>query len=195
MLQDFKKEEILEKMRKLERREDELKQIEKELKEAIRLRSQNEDHRLSLEGKKEYALTVKSKSNIFSKIASLLLHRGKYYEINKQININIEELQLLEEEQQRIEARITDLQEIQSNLKQENIVLPKCVQQYDGTLVITEEALGEEEKERVKNIDAIPSDKKVLVHYKNRRQHQWKRKKFHRLLLAVCRDISDILVI
>lgn len=167
MLQEFRKEEILRKLKELARREEELKKIEMELKDAIKLSDENIDKRASIEGKKEYALTVKGKTSIFSKLASLLLHRGKYHEINQQINMNLEELKFLEEEQKKIDARITELEQRQAELKKENTVLPECVQEYNGTVVITETLTGNENKERVKKIDTIPSDQKVLVHCTN----------------------------
>ena len=167
MLQDFNKNETVQKIKKA-------KKIEQELKEAEELLSKVSADRMGIAGTKEElenakntALITKQKVSIFSKIASIF-HRGEYYKANEQIKLKDKELANIEKEYEEL---VKKEKEIDNKLivlkeKSESLKAEEFIKEEDGKLIITDENSKSRNTEE-KSLEQIESNKRAIVHCTN----------------------------
>lgn len=170
MLQNFSSKEILEQMSEIEILQEELKNL-KEERERIRSLCSKKDGKIwDIENHLSTFLIEKQKVSIFSKIASLF-NIGKFYNINKQMKEQEEQLKLLKEEYQQLKQKESELFEREFSLSDrvEERKLASFLKENEGILTITEknDDYLKRDKTTTKGLKEIDLERRVLVHCTN----------------------------
>lgn len=168
MLQDFDSSKVLDDYRESKRIKDELKRvIEESKKTSVSLyskRSQKE----GVEGQRQKALVTRHKIGLLSRIASIF-HRGKYYGETQGIKAAEASLKRLAKECEQLEAHEMELSAKEKELrsKEETSKMPECIEERDGRMAITDEAIIRGTRFRETLTQSLNPSQKVLVHCTN----------------------------
>lgn len=168
MLQDFNRKKTLEELRESRRLAQEYKNVSEKLERKYGSVDYGKAKIERLEEEKAKALVVQQKIGILSKLASFF-HKGKYYEVNQQIETYEKELSTGKKEWENLNEEKEKLEESKKELgaKKEAKKMPECLREVNGTLVITDEDVGLGEDCLEQNASQVDSKAKVLVHCTN----------------------------
>lgn len=170
MLQEFDYKKILEKYKEIKELESQIERISERISDMELNKIGNKKSDITgLKHENDRASVEKKKIGILKRLVSLLFRRGRYFKLTHQIKTRESSVNQLEEEVRSAERVRDSLKKTKEALegKKKGIILPACIGEEDGIVVITDAKTGIGQDSLVDESGKLRADQKVLVHCTN----------------------------